>query len=98
MKRKAELLLSSRSKWGKPAAVDEKIKHLLDEEDAVEPEVGEGAEGEDDEQREEEEEVDYDYEDDEIEMGGDYGAEQYFDGGDGDDEDGGDGGGGGDDY
>lgn len=63
----------------------EKLDHAEEEEEAV-------AEGEE----EEAEEEDYNYEEDEDEMGGDYDAEQYFDGGDlGEDEDGD---GGGDDY
>ncbi|KAK1145761.1 DNA-directed RNA polymerase III subunit C31 [Aspergillus melleus] len=64
-------------------------------------EDGEGAENEDlledEEGQEEEEIIDDDFEDDEDEMGGDYNAEQYFDGGDDEfgDDGFGDGGGGG---
>ncbi|KAI9746749.1 MAG: hypothetical protein M1818_000464 [Claussenomyces sp. TS43310] len=62
----------------------------------------EEADGDNDTVRDEddvaEEEEDVDYENDEAEMGGDYDAEQYFDGGEDDEEHDEGGGGGGDDY
>jgi DNA-directed RNA polymerase III subunit RPC7 len=74
----------------------EKTKMLLEKlKDVTENEDGEGeVERDEDEENVDEEEADYDYEDDEAEMGGDYEAEQYFDGGEGDEDDGGEGGGG----
>jgi DNA-directed RNA polymerase III subunit RPC7 len=71
----------------------EKIKDVFEIDEA-------GVEGEleEDEEDAQEEEVDYDYEEDEAEMGGDYAAEQYFDGGEGDDDDDGMDGGRGDDF
>ncbi|KAL4890091.1 DNA-directed RNA polymerase III, subunit Rpc31 [Aspergillus ambiguus] len=64
-----------------------------DDDDGPDDELLEG-----DEDQEEEEIVDSDFEDDDDEMGGDYNAEQYFDGGEDDfgDDGFGDGGGGGD--
>lgn len=66
----------------------EKIKNVVDTEEA-DPEV----DREEDEEDQQEEDKDYDYEEDEADMGGDYMAEQYFDGGEGDDDDGDAGGG-----
>lgn len=62
----------------------DKLKDLGDDADA-DSEMG-------DEDKPPEEEHDYDYEEDEDEMGGDYNAEIYFDGGEEEDDDGGDGG------
>ncbi|KAH8802760.1 DNA-directed RNA polymerase III, subunit Rpc31 [Xylogone sp. PMI_703] len=89
-KKKAALILDMKSQAAAPQdssqrtkTLLEKIKDLGEDEDATE----------DAEALEEEEEEDYNYEDDEDEMGGDYDAEQYFDGGENDDDDGDDGGG-----
>jgi len=87
MKKKADMLTGSANE--KDINNFEKIKNIFEAEEA-DSEVEE-------EEDNQEEEKDYDYEEDEAEMGGDYGAEQYFDGGEGDDDDGMDAGGG-DDY
>lgn len=92
MKKKAEILTTSAAKEKEDLDKFERIKNVF-ETDEVDAEV----DREDDEDDGQEEENDYDYEEDEAEMGGDYGAEQYFDGGEGDDDDGMDAGGG-DDY
>lgn len=92
MKRKADILNASTQEKGGLNKF-EKIKDVFETDDA-------GAEGEreEDEEDGQEEEEDYDYEEDEAEMGGDYGAEQYFDGGEGDDDDDGVDGGQGNDF
>ncbi|KAJ5921259.1 III C31 subunit of DNA-directed RNA polymerase [Penicillium verhagenii] len=76
---------------------DDDTKKKREAGDGDEEGDGEGEEGDllDEEEGQEEWEEENDFEDDEDEMGGDYNAEQYFDGGDDDygDDDGGDGGG-----
>jgi DNA-directed RNA polymerase III subunit RPC7 len=97
MKKKAEML--SHSTKGKEATYNltpedktqkmmEKIKSVVEADD-VDAEV----ERDEDEEDAQEEENDYDYAEDEADMGGDYAAEQYFDGGEGDEDDGDAGGG-----
>jgi DNA-directed RNA polymerase III subunit RPC7 len=91
MKKKAEMMGDAQSKTSEDRAkiILEKIKKATGEEDAE----GDAEEG--DEEGGAEEEEDYDYEEDEGEMGGDYDAEKYFDGGEEDEEEGD---AGGDDY
>ena len=101
MKKKAEMLTGSVKDKGASSGftTQEKVQNNFEniknvfEADEADTEV----DREDDDEDVQEEEKDYDYEEDEAEMGGDYGAEQYFDGGEGDDDDGMDAGGG-DDY
>lgn len=78
MKKKAEIVGEPNSKTSEERAkvLLEKIKTATDEEGEGEGEAEEG-----DEEAAAEEEEDYDYEDDEGDMGGDYDAEKYFDGG-----------------
>jgi DNA-directed RNA polymerase III subunit RPC7 len=90
MKKKAEMISGSKSK-----SSAEREKVLLEKIKTATEEEGEGEAEEGDEEAAAEEEEDYDYEEDEGDMGGDYDAEKYFDGGEEDEEEGE---GGGDDY
>jgi DNA-directed RNA polymerase III subunit RPC7 len=94
IKRKSLLLsgnqLSNLTPEQRRQALADKLKDVVDDDEADNETVRDEDEAE--------VEQDYDYEDDEAEMGGDYDGEQYFDGGENDEDDGGDGGGGGDDY
>jgi DNA-directed RNA polymerase III subunit RPC7 len=83
MKKKAQLFsrpetASHLTEEEKRQALQEKLKDLTEDAD-----VDTDAERDEDEA---EEERDYNYEEDEDEMGGDYNAETYFDGGDDEDE------------
>lgn len=91
IKKKAESVRDPKSKTS-----EERAKLLLEKIKTAAPEEDGEAEGEEvDEEAVAEEEEDYDYEDDEGDMGGDYDAEKYFDGGEEEEEEGE---GGGDDY
>lgn len=84
MKKKAEMVADPKSNTSaeREKVLLEKIKTAAGEED------GDGEAEEADEEGAAEEEEDYDYEDDEGDMGGDYDAEKYFDGGEEDEEEG----------
>lgn len=90
MKKKADMIREpeSRTSEERTQLLLEKIKTAAPDEEEVDAEEAE-------EEAAAEEEEDYDYEDDEGDMGGDYDAEKYFDGGEEDEEEGE---GGGDDY
>ena len=90
MKKKADIIREPQSRTS-----EERTQLLLEKIKTAAPDEEEGEAEEVEEEAAAEEEEDYDYEDDEGDMGGDYDAEKYFDGGEEDEEEGE---GGGDDY